>query len=41
VGDIITVGNRDRPTYLKLLALSPTEFTLGLNDVKLAVPLRK
>ena len=41
VGDIITVGNKDHPTYLKMLSLSPTEFTLGLNDATLVVPLRK
>ncbi len=41
IGDIITVGNRDRPTYLKMLSLSPTEFSLGLNDATLVVPLRK
>ena len=41
VGDVITVGNRDRPTYLKVLSLSATEFTLGLNDAVLTVPLRK
>jgi hypothetical protein len=41
VGDIITVGSRDNPTYLKLLTLSPAEFTLGLNDATLAVPIRK
>ena len=41
VGDIITVGNKDRPTYLKLLALNSNEFTLGLNDETLVVSLRK
>jgi hypothetical protein len=41
VGDIITVGAKDRPVYLKLLALSVSDFTLGLNDAKLDVPLRK
>jgi hypothetical protein len=41
VGDIITVGNRDHPIYLKLLSLSPAEFTLGLNDATLVVPIRK
>lgn len=41
VGDIITVGHRDRPIYLKLLELSLNEFTLGLNDAQLVVPLRK
>ena len=41
VGDIITVGSKDHPTYLKLIALTPGEFTLGLNDATLLVPLRK
>lgn len=41
VGDIIAVGHKDRPIYLKLLGLSLSEFTLGLNDATLAVPVRK
>jgi hypothetical protein len=41
VGDIITVGSKDRPVYLKLLSLSVSEFTLGLNDATLPVSLRK
>ena len=41
VGDIISVGAKDRPVYLKLLSLSVSDFTLGLNDAKLDVPLRK
>lgn len=41
VGDIITVGSKDRPVYLKLLSLSMSEFTLGLNDATLSVPIRK
>jgi len=41
VGDIITVGHKDRPVYLKLLDLTLSDFTLGLNDAKLDVPLRK
>lgn len=41
VGDAITVGNKDRPTYLKIVGLTPYEFTLGLNDARLTVPLRK
>jgi hypothetical protein len=41
VGDIITVGNKDNPTYLKLVALTAAEFTLGLNDATLSIPLRK
>lgn len=41
VGDIITVGSKDRPLYLKLLELSLSEFTIGLNEAKLTVPIRK
>jgi hypothetical protein len=41
VGDIVTVGHRDRPIYLKLLELSLNEFTIGLNDATLSVPIRK
>jgi hypothetical protein len=41
VGDIITVGHKDRPIYLKLLSLTLAEFTLGLNEATLSVPLRK
>lgn len=40
-GDIITVGTKDRPVYLKLVSLSANEFTLGLNDATLTVSLRK
>lgn len=41
VGDIITVGPKERPIYLKLVALSANEFTLALNDATLSVSLRK
>lgn len=41
VGDIITVGNKDHPIYLKMLSLNSNEFSLGLNDASLVVPLRK
>jgi hypothetical protein len=41
VGDIITVGTRDQPIYLKLLSLTPNEFTLGLNEAKLTVAIKK
>jgi hypothetical protein len=41
VGDIVTVGPKDHPTYLKLVALTSGEFTLSLNDATLSVPLRK
>ena len=40
-GDAVTVGNKDRPTYLKIVNLTPYDFTLGLNDATLIVPLRK
>lgn len=40
-GDTVTVGNKDRPIYLKIVSLAPNEFTLGLNDATLAIPLRK
>jgi hypothetical protein len=41
VGDVIPVGNKERPTYLKLVSLSAFEFTLGLNDATLVVSLKK
>ena len=41
VGDIITVGTKDQPIYLKMLSLTPAEFTLGLNEASLSVSLRK
>lgn len=41
VGDVITVGSRDRPVYLKMLGLSLSEFMLGLNDATLVVPVKK
>lgn len=41
VGDVITVGGKDHPVYLKVLGLNPNEFSLGLNDATLVVPLRK
>lgn len=41
VGDIITLGTRDRPIYVKLAELTPTEFKLTLNDATLAVPIKK
>jgi hypothetical protein len=41
VGDVITAGSRDRPIYLKLVTLTPNEFTLGLNEATLPIPIRK
>lgn len=41
VGDVITVGSKDHPTYLKVVAISLSEFTLGLNDATLVVPIKK
>lgn len=40
-GDVIPVGNKDRPVYLKMVGLSLSELTLGLNDTTLVVPLKK
>jgi hypothetical protein len=40
VGDIITVGPKDRPIYLKLAGLNSADFTLELNQASLNVPLR-
>lgn len=39
-GDSIPVGNKDRPLYLKVVNLSPSELTLGLNDAVLTLPLK-
>lgn len=41
VGDAITVGNKDRPVYLRIVSLTTAELTLALNDATLALPLRK
>lgn len=41
VGDIITVGTKERPIYLKLVGLTANDFTLALNDATLTVSLRK
>lgn len=40
-GDLIPAGNKDRPTYLKIISLTLTELTLGLNDTTLVIPLKK
>lgn len=39
--DLIPAGNKDRPTYLKIISLTLTELTLGLNDATLVISLKK
>lgn len=39
--DLVPAGNKDRPAYLKIISLTLTELTLGLNDATLVIPLRK
>ena len=41
VGDVIPVGTKSRQIYLQVLRITPTELTLGLNEVQLAVPLKR
>lgn len=41
VGDIITVGNKDHPIFLRIENITPQEFTLKLNDASYTVPIRK
>lgn len=41
VGDVITVGTKEHPVFLRIEAITPQEFTIRLNDVSYNVPLRK
>jgi len=41
VGDVITVGSKDRPVFLRIESITPQEFTLRLNDAMVAVQIRK
>ena len=41
VGDVITVGTKDRPIFLRIESITPQEFTLRLNDAMVAVQIRK
>ncbi len=41
VGDVITVGSKDHPIFLRIDAITPTDFTLKLNDASLTIAIRK
>jgi hypothetical protein len=41
VGDVITVGSKDRPIFLRIDAITQTDFTLKLNDASLTIAIRK
>ena len=41
VGDVITVGNKDHPIFLRIENITPQEFTLKLNEASYTVPIRK
>lgn len=41
IGDVITVGTKDRPVFLHVMALTPQEVTLRYNQATYVLPLRK
>lgn len=41
VGDVVTLGNKDKPTYIHVVAITPQDLTLRLNEATLTVPIRK
>ena len=41
VGDVITVGNKDHPIFLRIDAITQTDFTLKLNEASLTIAIRK
>lgn len=41
VGDVITVGTKDRPIFLHVMSLTPQEVTLRYNEATYVLPLRK
>jgi hypothetical protein len=41
VGDVITVGSKDRPVFLHVMSLTPQEVTLRYNEATYVLPLRK
>jgi hypothetical protein len=41
VGDVITVGSKDHPVFLRIESITPLEFTLKLNEATLTIPIRK
>ena len=40
VGDVITVGSKDHPIFLRIESITPQEFTLRLNDAMVGVHIR-
>ncbi len=41
VGDVVTVGTKDHPIFLRIEGITPQEVTLKLNDASYNVPIRK
>ena len=41
VGDVIPVGTKEHTAYIQVLAITPDELTLGLNDAKQTVRLKQ
>jgi hypothetical protein len=41
VGDVIPVGTKSKQVYLQVLRITPTELTLGLNEVQQVVTLKR
>lgn len=41
VGDIITVGSKDHPVFLRIESINPQEFTIKLNEATYIVPIKK
>ena len=41
VGDVIPVGTKERPVYLQVVKITPEELTLGLNEAKQVLRLKK
>ncbi len=41
VGDVITVGTKDRPIFLRIESITPQEFTIKLNEATYTVPIKK
>lgn len=41
VGDVVTLGAKDKPIYVQIVAITPQDLTLRLNEAVLTVPIRK
>ena len=40
-GDVLPAGTKDHPVYIQVVAITPDELTLGLNDAQQKIRLRK